>query len=163
MLVVQHMPQGFTHSLAKRLDSLVPYCIKEGEHDEPIRGGTAYIAPGGQHMVIKRKGKSLYIGLNTDPPRRGHRPAVDVLLESALAVEKEKLIFCILTGMGKDGSVGLKQLKSVHPVYTIAQDEASCVVYGMPKAVVEAGLADRVVPIGQMADAIVEGIKMMGG
>jgi two-component system chemotaxis response regulator CheB len=163
LLVVQHMPPGFTRSLANRLNQLSKYTIKEGEHEELVSGGMVYIAPGGQHMVLDREGERLKIVLNTDLPRRGHRPSIDVLLESLKVVKQEMLICAILTGMGKDGMEGLKRLKQSHRVYTIAEDESSCVVYGMPKAVIEAGLADRVVPIDQVAVAMMEAMKKMGG
>lgn len=114
-------------------------------------------------MELAMEDGQLTIRLSQESPRKGHRPSVDVLLESATGMYRYELIFVILTGMGKDGLEGLKTLKSHQPVYTIAQDEATCVVYGMPRAIVEADLADEVVPLQQIASAVSKRLNKLGG
>lgn len=163
LCIVQHMPPGFTRSLAGRLNQLSPFTVKEGENDERVEGGMAYIAPGGKHMELSIEDGPLKIRLSQAPPRKGHRPSVDVLLESAIHLDKFNLIFVILTGMGKDGLEGLKKLKAHRPVYTIAQDEATSVVYGMPRAIAEADLADEIVPLEQIASALTIRLNKLGG
>lgn len=152
VLIVQHMPASFTQSLAKRLDQLSPHDVVEASNGELIRGGTVYIAPGGFHMTIKALSQKKYaIHLDQEPPRGGHRPSVDVMYESATVIKDLKMVSVIMTGMGKDGTEGLRKLKQVKTnVYSIAEDESTCVVYGMPRSVVEANLINEIAPLDQI-------------
>lgn len=150
ILIVQHMPPLFTKSLAKRLDQLSPYHVQEAEDGQLIQGGHVYIAPGGVHMEIKVLASSLAIHLHQGPPKGGHRPSVDILFASAANISKQQVIAVVMTGMGKDGTEGLKTLKRARKVYTIAEHESTCIVYGMPRSIVEANLADEVVPLEQI-------------
>ncbi len=157
VVVVQHMPPGFTRALADRLDSISAISVKEAEHDDIIQPGHVYIAPGNYHMRVKQEGSIRKIQLSQEPPVGNHRPAVNVLFDSVASVKKE-LVSVIMTGMGCDGCEGMKKIKQ-QGGYSIAQDEETSVVYGMPKAVVDAGLADEVRPVQEIAAAIVAAVK----
>ncbi len=158
-LIVQHMPPGFTKSLAARLNNLSKITVKEAENGDILELGTAYIAPGDYHMVINRTGLDDHvISLNSGAPVSGHRPSVNVMMESVSKIENKNLIAVMMTGMGSDGSEGMKKIKMTGGK-TIAQDEESCVVYGMPKTVVNAGIVDSIVPLNRIASEI---IKYMG-
>lgn len=157
VVVVQHMPPGFTKALADRLNSISAIKVKEAEDGDIIQPGQVYIAPGNYHMRIASEGRKRKIVLGQDPPVGNHRPAVNVMFDSVAPVGRE-LVAVIMTGMGCDGCEGMKKIKA-NGGYSIAQDEASCVVYGMPKAVVDAGLADEVRPVQNIARAIVEAVK----
>ncbi|WP_281288355.1 protein-glutamate methylesterase/protein-glutamine glutaminase [Sporosarcina luteola] len=157
ILVVQHMPPGFTKSLAQRLDGLSNIRVKEAEDGEPILKGVAYIAPGGKHLKFEKRENEYCVCLDdVDPPRMGHRPSVDVLLESAASIQSAQFVTVIMTGMGQDGKKGMQQLKAACKTITIAESEKTSVVYGMPKAIKEAGLADQVVDVHHIASAIME-------
>ena len=157
VVIVQHMPAGFTKSLADRLDSISAISVKEAENDEIIKPGQVYIAPGNYHMRVQpATGGGRKIVLSQEPPVGNHRPAVNVLFDS-VAQFRNDLVSVIMTGMGSDGCEGMKKIKA-YGGYSIAQDESSCVVYGMPKAVVEAGLADEIRPLNRIAEAIVEAV-----
>ncbi len=158
VVVVQHMPAGFTKSLADRLDSISEISVKEAENDEIIKAGQVYIAPGNFHLrVVEGIGGVRKIALSQEPPVGNHRPAVNVMFDSVAGIGKN-LVSVIMTGMGCDGCEGMKKIKA-NGGYSIAQDETSCVVYGMPKAVVDAGLADEIKPLTKIAEAIVEAVK----
>ena len=154
VLVSQHMPANFTKPFAERLDQLSALDVKEAEHGETVRSGVVYIAPGGGHM-------SLSCGLPRPSITISHggdfiyRPSVDALMSSVALYFPERSIGVILTGMGNDGLKGLESLKRAGGK-VIAQDEKTCVIYGMPRAVVEAGLADSVLPLGEIPEAIVK-------
>ena len=150
VMIVQHMPPGFTKSLAKRLNDSSQLEICEAKEGDILQNGKVYVAPGGYHMILRSK---TLIGLNQEPPVHSVRPAVDVTLESAVRYFGSKAVGVILTGMGFDGSKGSLILKNAGG-RIIAQDEATCVVYGMPRVVVEMGKADRIIPIQQIADEI---------
>jgi len=157
ILIVQHMPPGFTKSLAQRLDGLSDIRVKEAEDREPLLKGVAYIAPGGKHLKFERCPTGYCVRLDDmDPPRMGHRPSVDVLLESAASIRELQYVTAIMTGMGHDGRDGMQQLKAACKTITIAESEKTSVVYGMPKAIKEAGLADRVVDVQYIAETITE-------
>ena len=150
-LVVQHMPPSFTSSLANRLHQLTPHDVVEAKDGELIKGGTVYIAPGGYHMALKGlHSNKLAIHLHQDAPRGGHRPSVDVLFESASFLTTYNLVSVVMTGMGKDGTEGLKKLTQQRKVYSIAEDESTCVVYGMPRSIVDNQLADAILPLDQI-------------
>ena len=157
VVVVQHMPPGFTKSLANRLDSLSKVSVKEAEDGDVIEPGHVYIAPGNYHMRVASEGSKRKIVLSQDPPVGNHRPAVNVLYDSVAPVGKN-LVAVIMTGMGCDGTEGMKKIKA-QGGYSIAQDESTSVVYGMPKSVVDAGLADEVRPVTDIARAIVAAVE----
>ncbi|RNB91860.1 chemotaxis response regulator protein-glutamate methylesterase [Brevibacillus fluminis] len=156
IVVVQHMPPGFTRSLAQRLDTLCGLHVVEAENGQALEAGTVYIAPGGYHMeVAEQSGKQLTIHLHQADPRGGHRPSVDVLFESVSKLTNVSKWAIIMTGMGSDGTKGLRLMKEGGPVTSIIEDESSCVVYGMPRSAVVAGLADHVVPLEKIAETLV--------
>ena len=157
VVVVQHMPPGFTKSLANRLDSLSKVSVKEAENGDIIEPGHVYIAPGNYHMRVASEGSKRKIVLSQDPPVGKQRPAVNVRYDSVAPVGK-KLVAVIMTGMGCDGTEGMKKIKA-QGGYSIAQDESTSVVYGMPKSVVDAGLADEVRPVTDIARAIVAAVE----
>lgn len=160
ILVVQHMPPGFTKSLADRLDGLCDIQVKEAEDGELLENGTAYIAPGGKHLKMIKKGMSYYVRLDAvDPPRAGHRPSVDVLLESAAENTELNFLTVIMTGMGYDGKNGMEVLRKNGKTITIAESAKTSVVYGMPKAIKEAGFADEVVDLHDISESIIGIIK----
>ncbi len=154
VLVVQHMPPGFTRSLAQRLDELSPIVVKEAEAGDRVRAGLVLVAPGGYHMTVDADGR---IALDQGPPVHGVRPAVDVTFESVVPVWKERLVGVILTGMGYDGAKGMARLRKAGG-WTIAEDASTCVVYGMPRVVVEMGAAQEVLPVHRIADAITRAV-----
>jgi two-component system chemotaxis response regulator CheB len=154
LLIVQHMPPAFTKSLADRLNSLSQIHIKEAADGEKIEKGNAYIAPGGFHMTVSPGGKDLYIKLNTDALRNGHRPAVDVLFESVSEIKDFDKITVIMTGMGADGTKGLVKLKETGNVRAIAESQESCIVFGMPKAAIATHLIDQVAHLRNISSSI---------
>ena len=155
ILIVQHMPAGFTKSLANRLDHLSKITVKEAEQGDLLQDGVAYIAPGGFHMRIRKIGMSYGIELdNLEPPRGGHRPSVDVLFEDNSNYNDFDKIAVIMTGMGSDGTKGLKALKSKGNVIAIAESANTSVVYGMPKSAYATGLVDEVVDVDDIATII---------
>ena len=158
VVVVQHMPAGFTKSLADRLNSISEIAVKEAENDEIIKPGQVYIAPGNFHLrIAPASATERKIVLSQEPPVGNHRPAVNVMFDSASQFGRD-LVSVIMTGMGADGCEGMKKIKATGG-YSIAQDENTCVVYGMPKAVVDAGLADEVRPLNKIAEAIVDAVR----
>ena len=160
MLIVQHMPEGFTKSLADRLQENCLINIKEADDGNIIKENQLYIAKGGYQLRVKEQSGENFISLEKDPPRGGLRPCADIMYESLIGSSYDKIICVVLTGMGSDATAGIRRLKQTNNVYVIAQDEPTCTVYGMPKMVIEAGLADEVLPLGQIAGAIV---KATGG
>jgi len=156
ILVVQHMPAGFTKSLANRLDSICEIHVKEAEHNELIKNGVAYIAPGGFHMRIKKSNAGYVITLDQTDLRNGHRPSVDVMFESVSLATDLKKVAVIMTGMGSDGSKGLIELKSKGHLIAIAESKETANVYGMPKAAVETKLVDEVQDVENIASTILK-------
>ena len=154
MFIVQHMPPKFTKSLAERLNGLSEVEVKEAEDQEIVRGGVVYIAPGGYHMTIeKAKSNTLCISISDYPSDTLHRPSVDVMMNSVIKIYSKYTLGIIMTGMGRDGAEAIKELK-IKGGFSIAQDEETCVVYGMPKAIVDAGYADVVLPLDNIANEI---------
>ncbi len=153
IFVVQHMPPLFTSQFAKRLDSLSPLKVKEAENAEQVKGGVIYLAPGDYHMELNNEDGKIRIRLHKGPPENNCRPSVDVLFRSVARVYNGKTLAVILTGMGSDGLKGARLLKE-KGAYIIAQDKATSVVWGMPKAIVDAGLADKILPLSQVPNAI---------
>ena len=155
LLITQHMPETFTKSFAHRLNGLSAMIVKEAENNERILPGHAYIAPGHSHLLVKKNGAYYYTELSKADPVNRHRPSVDVLFHSAAAVAGQNAIGVILTGMGKDGAQGLLAMREAK-AYTIAQDEASCIVFGMPKAAIEIGAATEVAPLHDIAARVLD-------
>jgi two-component system, chemotaxis family, protein-glutamate methylesterase/glutaminase len=153
ILMVQHMPVGFTASLAQRLDRLCALSVKEAEQHEPVMPGTVYLAPGGCHLRIANGHGLCQVELGKSPLTEPHRPSVDVLLESVADVWKGPMMAIVMTGMGADGARGVKAVKQAGGL-VIAQDRDTCVVYGMPKAAYDTGCVDRLVPLDQIPDHI---------
>lgn len=153
IFIVQHMPPRFTNSLAERLNGMSSLRVKEAEHGELVKGATVYIAPGGKHMIITPQNGSSKIIITERPDNTLHRPSVDVMMDSVINVYGKNTLGVIMTGMGKDGFEAIKRLKSIGG-YAVAQNEETCVVYGMPKAIVDNDLADTVVPLEKIHEVI---------
>lgn len=156
ILIVQHMPAGFTRSLAERLDSMSQIKVKEAEHGEKIVAGCAYIAPGDYHLKVNRPATGLHeliVNLTKDPPQGGHRPSVDTMLESAAQHFWADMVCVIMTGMGHDGSRGVQLIKE-RGGKVIAEHQSTCIVYGMPKAAVETGCVDKVVMLQDISSEV---------
>jgi two-component system chemotaxis response regulator CheB len=159
ILITQHMPEGFTQSFAARLDKLCQFRVKEAENGELVVPGCAYIAPGGNtHMLVHRTAGKYSIELNAGLPVNRHRPSVDVLFRSAANCVGASAVGVILTGMGKDGAAGMREMHDAG-ARTIAQDEQSCVVYGMPKEAVSAGGVDEIRPLLQIPARILAALS----
>lgn len=156
ILIVQHMPAGFTKSLANRLNTICNIHVKEAEDGEPLKKGTAYIAPGGFHLTVKKVGLELRVALEQTSLRNGHRPSVDSLFESISQLSGYSIIAVIMTGMGSDGSKGLITLKNRTSVVSIAESEVSSIVFGMPKAAIATNLVDVVEEVENIAHEIVK-------
>lgn len=154
IIVVQHMPQHFTKSFADRLNQLCALEVKEAESDEIVSPGKVLIAPGNKHMILKRSGAAYYVQIKDGPMFFHQRPSVEVMYNSVASYAGSNAIGVILTGMGKDGAKGLLDMKSAG-AYTIAQDEASCVVFGMPKEAIALGGAMRVEPLKKIPDILI--------
>jgi len=155
VLIAQHMPEHFTRLFAQRLDGLCHVRVQEALSDAPVQPGNVYIAPGGQHLRVRRKGELgwLALQLTTDEPVNMHRPSVDVLFNSVAEVLGARAVGVLLTGMGKDGAAGLLRMKRAG-ARTLAQDEATSVVFGMPREAIALGAVDEVVGIGAMAERV---------
>ncbi|MDK2871614.1 MAG: two-component system, chemotaxis family, protein-glutamate methylesterase/glutaminase [bacterium] len=160
ILIVQHMPKGFTKSLADRLDSLSQIDVKEAKENDILTEGTALVAPGDYHMVIKGGEEGAKVKLTQDPPVWGVRPSADVTMSSVADLFKGRVVGVVLTGMGRDGANGLRKIKEYGGV-TIAEDKSTCVVFGMPKVAIEEGAADVVAPLHEIADRIVDAVKRL--
>jgi len=153
MLVVQHMPEGFTAAFAKRLNSLARVEVKEAVQGDAVVRGRVLIARGNQHMLLRRSGDRYYVQLCNGPLVSRHRPSIDVLFRSVAQTAAAKSLGVILTGMGDDGADGLAEMHAAG-ARTIAQDEATCIVFGMPKEAIERGGVDHVLPLSRIAAAL---------
>lgn len=158
VILVQHMPPGFTKSLAERLDSLGPISVKEAEEGDLLEKGTVYIAPGGKHMKVARSGSHVRIFFSDEPPREGVKPCANYMYESLVDTDYASVCCVVLTGMGMDGTEGIKNLSKRKKVHIISQDEPTCAVYGMPKAIAQTGLVNEVLPLEKIAIAITKEI-----
>lgn len=158
VFVVQHMPPGYTHSLAQRICEASQLQVIEGAMGQEAKPNTVYIAPGGKHLQLVRTGDRVRIETNEDPPEHNCRPAVDVLFRSAATVYEGHVLAVVLTGMGRDGAEGCRAIKRRGGT-VFAQHPDGCVVYGMPKAVVDEQLADRVIPLDRIAPWIVREVQ----
>jgi two-component system chemotaxis response regulator CheB len=154
IVIVQHMPELFTRAFAARLDGLCAITVKEAESNDTIIRGRALIAPGNHHMLLKRSGARYYVEIKEGPLVCRHRPSVDVLFRSAARYAGQNAVGVILTGMGDDGARGMLEMKQAGAM-TIAQDEATCVVFGMPKEAIKLGGVDKVLPLYAVARSIV--------
>ncbi len=161
IVMTQHMPPGFTRTFAERLDKLTRLHVVEAKGGERILPGHAYLAPGGHHLIVVRSGADYVVKLSDAEPVHRHRPAVDVMMESVALAGGKNVLGVLLTGMGKDGAKGMLNIRE-HGGYTLAQDEASCVVYGMPKEAVSVGGVDQTVELDTMGAVLLEKIKAMG-
>ncbi len=161
LVLVQHMPEGFTASLAQRLDQISAINVKEAEDGEFFKPGWVYVTPGGKHMEICEDGShAAYCHLDDSPPVNSLKPCADVMYKSLSKSSFDEIICVVLTGMGADGSEGIKYLNQFKRTYVISQEASTCVVYGMPKAVEQGGLSNEVVPLKSVANSIV---KKLGG
>lgn len=159
MVIVQHMPEGFTKSLAMRLDEMSKVRVKEAENNDILEKGVVYIAKGGSQMRVVKCGNGKYKVTETvEPARNGLKPCADIMYESLIGSDFNEITCVVLTGMGGDGTLGIKQLNEKNQIYCIAQDAETSVVYGMPKVVYEAGLVDEVHPLRQIPDAITKNV-----
>ena len=155
MVLVQHMPAGFTKSLAERLNELSEITVKEAQEGDVLKKGTVYIAPGGKHLEVLADLNGVHrLHLNDSEPVGGLKPCANITFQSLIQSKFDEIVCVVLTGMGADGTKGITELAEKKPVYVIAQDEESSVVYGMPRAIAEAGMVDEVVPLEQVARAI---------
>ena len=161
ILIAQHMPEAFTKSFADRLNGLCKISVKEAQSGERVLPGHAFIAPGHSHLLLKRSGANYMTELSQGEPVNRHRPSVDVLFRSAANCAGRNVIGVILTGMGKDGAAGMLEMKNAG-AYNFAQDEASCVVFGMPKEAIAMGGVDEVMPLQDMAKRVLTHLTSMG-
>lgn len=156
VLIVQHMPKGFTASLAERLNELSSIKVKEAQEGDELQAGMVYIAKGGMHMNVATSTAGRHtIHYSDEPNREGVKPCANYMYESLADSRFDKIICVVMTGMGADGTEGIKNLKIKKKIHVISQDQATCTVYGMPKSVFAAGLSDQVVPLEQIAQEII--------
>jgi two-component system chemotaxis response regulator CheB len=156
--IVQHIPPVFSRTFAERLNECCALEVREAAHGDEVRPGTALIAPGDYHMAVEWSATGYRVKLRQDPPIHFTRPAVDMLFNSAAHCAGRHAVGVLLTGMGRDGAQGMQQLKSAGAV-NLAQNEATCVVYGMPRAAVELGVVDRVLPLDHIPHAIIHALR----
>jgi two-component system chemotaxis response regulator CheB len=159
--VVQHISASFSRAFAERLDSVCRVRVREAGDGEPLLPGTCVLAPGDRHLAVEAHAEGLRTRLLKTPPIHHCRPAVDVLFRSAAEAVGSRVVAALLTGMGSDGALGLQAIRAAGGT-TIAQDEASCVVFGMPRAAIALGVVDRVVPLGGLAEAILAAVTADG-
>lgn len=162
ILIAQHMPEGFTSSFAKRLDSLCKISVREAAGDERVLPGHAFIAPGHSHLTLVRSGANYMTRIDQNDPVNRHRPSVDVLFKSAALSAGKNAVGVILTGMGKDGAMGMLQMKMAG-AYNFAQDEASCVVFGMPREAIAVGAVHEVAPLNELPAKVLNYLSTQGG
>ena len=158
IVISQHMPPGFTQAFAERLSTLCKVKVREAKHGDPILTGGVLIAPGNQHLLVKTSGARSFVELSDEAPVNRHRPSVDVMFRSVARALGPAAVGVILTGMGADGADGLLEMKRAGATM-IAQDEASCVVFGMPREAIERGAADEIVPLDGVAARVLEVVR----
>jgi len=161
ILITQHMPPGFTKSFAERLDKCCQVAVKEAEDGEPVLPGHAYVAPGTHHMSLRRNGTRFMINLSDAPAVNRHRPSVEILFKSGAAAGPN-VIGIMLTGMGRDGAAAMREMRDAG-AWNVVQDEASSVVFGMPREAIAAGAADVVAPLGEIAARVISHLGRCGG
>lgn len=155
IVIVQHMPEKFTAAFAKRLNDMFAFEVKEAEDLDAVSPGRVLIAPGGKHMEVEKRGNTLRVRVKDGPLVNRHKPSVDILFRSVAKIADNNTLGIIMTGMGDDGAAGLLEMRNAG-AKTIAQDEASCVVFGMPQVAIKLGAADKVIPLNQIARHITE-------
>ena len=155
IVIVQHMPEHFTASFAERLNKLCEIEVREAKNNDSVLPGLALIAPGNYHMLVRRSGARFYVEVKSGPLVCGHRPSVEVLFKSVAQAAGKNAVGVILTGMGKDGASGLLEMRSNH-AKTIAQDEDSCVVFGMPREAISIGAAEQILSLHNIPEKIIE-------
>lgn len=159
MVLVQHMPQGFTKSMADRLNEISPIRVKEAEHGDVLEKGCVYVAPGGKHMRITRNRDGRHVvTLSDEPAIGGLKPCADIMYESLRDCGYDEVTCVVLTGMGADGTKGILSLREKKDLYVISQSAETCVVYGMPKSIAETGVVDSVVPLAEVAQTIIKNV-----
>lgn len=162
VLIVQHMPKGFTASLAERLNTLSQITVKEAAEGDELKNGVVYLAMGGMHMNVRVSAAGRYtIHYSDEPSREGVKPCANFMYESLMNSRYDEIVCVVMTGMGSDGTVGIKNLESKKKVHVIAQDQNTCTVYGMPKSIVIAGISDQEVPLEQIAQEIILNVGVM--
>ena len=161
MVLVQHMPAGFTNSLAQRLNEMSKVKVVEAKDGDILVKGCVYIAPGGKQMKIVRNGSNYRIVTTDDPPIGGLKPCANIMYESLKGLKFDEITCIVLTGMGADGTKGIGGLGETNNIHVISQDEKSSTVYGMPKAIAEAKLSDEVLPLDKVADAIIKNVGVL--
>lgn len=162
IVLVQHMPKGFTHSLAERLNELSEVTVKEAEDKDILEKGHVYIAQGGKQFRIKSLGREKHqICITDEPPREGLRPCANIMYESLVDSEFDNILCVVLTGMGSDGTNGILKLNETKKIHVIAQDAETSIVYGMPRSIVKAGIADMVLPLEKIADEIKKNVGVL--
>ena len=161
IVITQHMPAGFTHSYAARLDGLCRIRVKEAEDGERLLPGHAYIAPGGFHLSVERSGANYIARVRDGDPVNRHKPSVDVLFRTAATAAGQNALGVMLTGMGADGATAMKVMRDAGS-FNLAQDEASCVVFGMPKEAIAVGAVHEVLPLSQIAARLLEHLRTQG-
>ncbi|MCK8058780.1 MULTISPECIES: chemotaxis response regulator protein-glutamate methylesterase [unclassified Fusibacter] len=159
VLIVQHMPPGFTKSLAERLDSMSAISVKEAEDGDMLQPGWCYVAPGDKHLRVVRDVKGFRIALGSDGPVTGHRPSADAMFDSLAQLDLHNIVGVIMTGMGADGAKGLVNIKK-NRNFVIAQDEDSCVVFGMPKSAIKLDAVDKIVSLENITDEIIKAMEV---
>lgn len=162
LMITQHMPPGFTRSYAARLDGLCRIRVAEARDGERVLPGHAYIAPGGLHLSVERSGANYIARVQDGEPVNRHKPSVEVLFKSAARIVGQNALGIMLTGMGADGAKAMKEMRDAGS-YNLVQDEASCVVFGMPREAINAGAAHEVLPLGQIATKLVERLRSTSG
>jgi two-component system chemotaxis response regulator CheB len=161
ILITQHMPAGFTKSFADRLNKCCSLVVKEAEDGERVLPGHAYIAPGSHHLLLKKSGANYMTALSDAEPVNRHRPSVELLFRSGAQVAGPSVIGVMLTGMGKDGAVAMREMRDAG-AWNVVQDEASCVVFGMPREAIAAGAANEVAPLKEIAGRVLGHLSRMG-
>ncbi len=159
IVIVQHMPEMFTKQFAQRLDSICKITVKEATTGDKVLRGHALIAPGGAHLILKRSGAIYHVEVVEGPLVNRHRPSVDVLFRSVARYAGKNVIGVILTGMGDDGAKGMLEMKEAG-AYTVAQDETSCVVFGMPKEAIKLGGVDKIIPLTEISKHVLSKVKI---
>lgn len=163
IVIVQHMPKGFTRSLAERLDRESEVVVKEASHRDQLQAGHVYVAPGGYHMKLVTIANSMTVELTKEAVHLGHRPAVDVLFQSIAELENVHKLAVVLTGMGKDGASGVERIKQLDPESTIiAESHESTIIDGMPKAAIDTGVVDHVLHLHDIGIRLCEIVKRRG-
>ncbi len=161
VVIVQHMPPGFTASLAERLNALSEIAVKEAEEGDILEAGHVYLAMGGKHLNIVTNAGKATVHYSDEPNREGVKPCANYMYESLMNSRYDQIVCVVMTGMGADGTKGIQNLQTAKNIHVIAQEESTCAVYGMPKSVVKAGISDQIVPLEQIAQEIILNVGVM--